>query len=134
MHKNKGSPLEMNDFEVTLLCDLTFPLISIYQLFWFSDKVTDFLRKNNFTSSVGVIIAPADGFTYERVKMERSETTCLLGFGSNTKGNCFQPLRILCFSEEEKLTIHKQIIQSIHELIEKVQERETGSFHVEWTI
>lgn len=135
MQKNKGHPLSMNEFEITMKCDLSFPLILSYQLFWFSEKVTEFLKKQVFfKASNGVIIGALDDFTYERTKMEGRESIYLLGFGSNTSSGSFKELQLLCLSEEEKLTIHKQITLAIHDLVDAVQGNKDGSSYMSWCI
>jgi len=135
MQKNRGHPLLMNDFDVTIKCDLSLPLTITYQLFWFSDAVTKYLKKSTFfKSSNGIVIGALDDLTYERTKMEGTERVYLLGFGSNKSSNCFKELRLVCLSEDEKLTTHRQIISAIHELIDNVHNNKNGSSFIEWPI
>jgi len=135
MNRNKGHPVSMNDFEVSVMADLTFPLIITYQLFWFSDNITQFLAKERFyQASNGIIIGSLDDFTYERTEMEGAERVYLLGFGSNKSSNCYKEMKILCMSEEEKLTLHMQISSAIHELVDKAQNCKDGSSYMVWDI
>lgn len=135
MLKNRGSPMRARDFEVSLCVDLTFPLLITYQLFWFSEKITEFLKKQKFfQSNNGIIIGALDGFTYERTKMEGTERVYLLGFGSYHCSNCYNKLNICCSSEEEKLMLNEQIISAIHELIDTVQSNKDGSSYMIWPI
>lgn len=125
----------MNEFEVTMMADLSFPLIITYQMFWFSDKITEYLKKHVFfKASNGIVIGALDDLTYERTKMEGRETVYLLGFGSNKSSGSFKQLKLLCLSEDEKLTIHKQIVLAIHELVDAVQANESGSSFMAWRI
>lgn len=135
MLKNRGSPPRARDFEVSLLIDLSFPLLITYQLFWFSEKIPEFLAKHKFFQSTnGIIIGALNDFTYERAKMEGGESVYLLGFGSNIKSECYKQLKILCMSEEEKLALNEQIITAIHELVDAVQSNENGSSYMIWPI
>ncbi len=135
MLKNRGSPIRAHDFEVSLLVDLSFPLLITYQLFWFTEKITEFLSKQKFfQSSSGIIIGALNDFTYERTKMEGAERVYLLGFGSYHCSSCYNKLNIRCSSEEEKLMLNEQIISAIHELIDAVQANERGSAFMAWPI
>jgi hypothetical protein len=132
--KNRGSPVNASDFAINLCSDMSIPLNITYQLFWFSDDITRYLKKNVFfRASNGVIFGALAGFTYERVKMEGTTRVYLLGFDSNTSKDCFNQLRITCLSEEEKLATHKQVISALHELTDEVCHR-NGSSYMVWPI
>lgn len=132
--KNRSSPVKASDFSISLCSDLSYPLSITYQLFWFSDEITQFLKKNVFyRASNGVIIGAMAGFTYERVKMEGTTRVYLLGFDSYSNKDCYELLQITCFSEEEKLAIHKQVIEALHELTDVACQR-NGSSYMTWPI
>lgn len=127
--------MRAHDFEVSLMVDLSFPLLITYQLFWFSPRIPEFLAKHKFfQSNSGIIIGALNDFTYERAKMEGAESVYLLGFGSNIKSECYKQLKILCMSEEEKLILNERIISAIHELIDAVHSNTDGSPYMVWPI
>jgi hypothetical protein len=132
--KNRGSPVKASDFAISLCSDMSYPLSITYQLFWFSDEITQFLKKNTFFKSRnGIIVGPFAGFTYDRLKMEGTERVYLLGFESHANKNCYDKLIINFLSEEEKLATHRRILLALKELTEKACQMNGSSFMM-WPI
>jgi hypothetical protein len=133
--KNRGHPISATDYAISLCADLSYPLLITYQLFWFADEISRFLRKRVFyRTRNGIIIGPQKDFKYERVRMERSTTTYLFGFDSNFTKECYNTLIINCFSEEEKLATHKQVLEALHELVDSAYHNKIGSAYMMWPI
>jgi hypothetical protein len=132
--KNKSTPVQASDFAISLCSNMSYPLSITYQLFWFSDEITQFLKKNTFfKSSSGIIVGPFAGFTYDRVKMEGTESVYLLGFDSFANKNCYDKLIITFLNEEEKLVTHRRILLALKELTEEAYQMNGSSFMV-WPI
>jgi len=132
--KNRSSPIKASDFAISLCSDTSFPLSITYQLFWFSDEITQFLKKETFfRASNGIIVGALAGFTYDRVKMERRTTTYLLGFDSYANKDCYNQLTVSFLSEEEKFATHREILLALHELTDAACQR-NGSSYLAWPI
>jgi len=102
---------------ISLYSDVSQPLMLHLQLFWFDDLVSEFMRKVKvFRSKSGPIIQLSDHFTYEPLVMEHKEVVYLYGFESNHDAGAYDTIKVLCSSDEEKVTIRDSISNALQEL------------------
>lgn len=116
------------DYGITMFVDTTTPAIIKLQLFWFDERITEFLSRSPtevFPCSNGVLIGLANEFKYTPAEME-GENAYLSGFSSNTQYGCYDELLITVGSEEEKIGVCTEVTQAISELIRAASDLQPG--------
>lgn len=104
---------------IVMFVDSTTPLIIDFQLFWFDEKITEFLSRapaEMFVSTNGIRIGLGAEFKYTPAEME-TEEGYLTGFSSNMQQDCYDKMSLKVDAEEEKIGIAHEVTQAISELV-----------------
>lgn len=113
---------------IVMFVDSTTPLIIDFQLFWFDEKITEFLSRapaEMFVCTNGVRIGLGAEFKYTPAEMETDEGY-LTGFSSNMQQDCYDKMSIRVDAEDEKLGVAHEVTQAISELVRAASELQPG--------
>jgi hypothetical protein len=129
--------VDVGDYGMTLFTDLSTPLIIEFQLFWFDERITEFLSRapgEMFVCSNGIRIGLASEFKYTPAEME-TEEGYLTGFSSNTQFHCYDKMTITVDTEEEKFGVCTEVTQALSELVRAATNLQPGvSPVIRWSI
>ena len=129
--------INAGDYGVTMFVDVSTPLIIEFQLFWFDERITEFLSRapaEMFVCSNGIRIGLGAEFKYTPAEME-TEEGYLTGFSSNTQFDCYDKMFVNVGNDEEKSGVCKEITQAISELVRASSDLQPGvSPVINWTL
>ena len=120
--------INAGDHGLVMYVDTSTPLIIELQLFWFDERITEFLERaprDMFVASNGIRIGLANEFKYTPAEME-TEEGYLTGFSSNTQQDCYDKLSIRVDSDEEKVGVVNEVTQAIAELVRAASDLQPG--------
>lgn len=129
--------INAGDHGLVMYVDTSTPLIIEFQLFWFDERITEFLEASQdgtFVCSNGIRIGMANEFKYTPAEME-TEEGYLTGFGSNTQQDCYDKVSIRVSSDEEKVGVVTEVTHAIAELVRAASNFQPGVSPVmSWTL
>ena len=129
--------INAGDHGIVMYVDTSTPLIIQFQLFWFDERITEFLERaprDMFVCSNGVRIGLANEFKYTPAEME-TEEGYLTGFSSNTQQDCYDKLTIQVGSDDEKVGVVQEVTHAIAELVRAASNFQPGVSPVmSWTL
>ena len=120
--------INASDYGIAMFCDTSTPLIIEFQLFWFDERITEFLSRaprEMFICTNGIRIGLANEFKYTPAEME-TEEGYLSGFSSNTSQDCYEKMFITVGNDDEKVGVCHEVTQAISELIRAASDLSPG--------